>query len=132
MIRLISVLSVYYVCTTYFLILLILSFFSLFYLLLGVAVTELTRERMTLMVYWISTISWEYSSTASSKSSSSVNKINSFLVCASSRRRVAPFTKRLNATILFSSRIKVPFEDPSLFQPVRNSMIWERIKKSPF
>ena len=70
---------------------------------------------MTLMVYWISSISLEYSSLVSSKSSSLVNKFNSSSVCASSRRRVAPFTKRLNVTMLFLLRIKVPFWVPSVF-----------------
>ena len=84
------------------------------------------------MVYLISLIFLEFLSMVSSKTSSSVNKFNSYLVCASLRRQVAPSTKRLNAIMLFLSRIKIPFWDPSLFRPVRNSMIWERIRKSPF
>ena len=78
---------------------------------------------MSLMVYLMSSISLEFSFMVSSKSSSLVYNVNSSSVCASLQRRVAPSTKRLNATILFLLRIKVPYWDLSLLRPVHNSMI---------
>ena len=80
---------------------------------------------MSLIVYyfWYLQKSLEFLSIVSFKSSSLVNNFNSSLVCASSRRQVAPYTKSLIASMLFLSRIKVPFEDPSWFWPVFKSMI---------